>query len=59
MKKLVYAFSLLMLVATILTSCREKKTAGEKIQDGVEEVGDGIGDAVNNTVDKVDDAVKE
>ena len=51
MKRLVYAFSLLMLVGTILTSCREKKTAGEKIQDGVEEVGDGIGDAVDNTVD--------
>ena len=46
MKKLVYVFSVLLIVATMLTSCREKKTAGEKIQDGVEEVGDGIGDAV-------------
>jgi predicted small secreted protein len=59
MRKLIYVFSLLMLVGTISTSCREKKTAGEKIQDGVEEVGDGIGDAVDNTVDKVDDAVEE
>lgn len=59
MKKLVYAFSLFLLIGTVLTGCREKKTAGEKIQDGVEEVGDGIGDAVDNTVDKVDDAIEE
>lgn len=59
MKKLVYVFLLLLTVGTILTSCREKKTAGEKIGDGIEEVGDGIGDAVNNAADKVEDAVKE
>lgn len=47
MKKLVYIFILVVIVGTISTSCREKKTAGEKIEDGVEEVGDGIKDAVN------------
>ncbi|MFG6686327.1 hypothetical protein ACGK9U_07085 [Mariniflexile sp. HNIBRBA6329] len=47
MKKLVYTFLLLVTVGLVFTSCREKKTPGEKIQDGVEEVGDGIEDAVN------------
>ena len=47
MKKLIYAFLLLAIVGIVSTSCREKKTPGEKIQDGVEEVADGIKDAVN------------
>lgn len=47
MKKLAYAFLLLLTAGTILTSCRENKTSGEKIQDGIEEVGDGIEDAVD------------
>lgn len=53
MKKLAYAFLLLVVVGTIFASCREKKTAGEKIEDGVEDVGDGIEDAA----DEVEDAV--
>ena len=58
MKKLVFTFLVLLTAGTILTSCREKKTPGEKIHDGVEEVGDGIGDAADDAVDAVDDAVK-
>ena len=57
MKKLAYLFILLLSVGTILTSCRDRKTAGEKIEDGVEQVGDGIDDAVDNAGDAVDDAV--
>ncbi|HMR16805.1 hypothetical protein [Mariniflexile maritimum] len=47
MKKAAYAFLLLFAATIFMTSCREKKTPGEKIEDGVEEVGDGIEDAVN------------
>ncbi|MDO7171919.1 hypothetical protein [Mariniflexile sp. AS56] len=47
MKKLVYAFLLLATVGIISTSCREKKSPGEKVEDGIEEVGDGIEDAVD------------
>ncbi|MBD0825253.1 hypothetical protein [Aestuariibaculum marinum] len=55
MKKLVYVFILLLTAGTLLTGCREKKTAGEKIEDGIEEIGDGLGDAA----DDVEDAMKE
>jgi hypothetical protein len=59
MKKLAYLFILLLSVGTIfLTSCRDKKTAGEKIEDGIEEVGDGIDDAVDDAADDVEDAVE-
>ena len=47
MKKLIYALLLLATAGIISTSCREKKTPGEKIEDGVEEVGEGIEDGVN------------
>lgn len=47
MKKVIYTFLLLAMVGIVSTSCREKKTPGEKIEDGVEQVGDGIKDAVN------------
>ncbi|CAH8281668.1 hypothetical protein EV196_104137 [Mariniflexile fucanivorans] len=57
MKKLVYTFLLLATVGIISTSCREKKTAGEKVEDGVEEVGDGIEDAADDVSDEVEDAV--
>lgn len=57
MKKLAYTFLLLVTVGTIFISCREKKTAGEKIEDGVEEVGDGIEDAADDVADEIDDAV--
>ncbi|WP_445731121.1 hypothetical protein [Mariniflexile sp.] len=48
MRKLAYTFLLLVTAGTILTGCREKKTAGEKIEDGVEEVGDGIEHAAHD-----------
>lgn len=41
-----------------ISSCREK-TAGEKIEDGVEEVGDGIEDAAEDTEDAIEDAVDD
>ncbi|ALJ05137.1 hypothetical protein APS56_08365 [Pseudalgibacter alginicilyticus] len=64
MKKLSYLFVLLFAIGTIFTGCREEKTAGEKIEDGIENVGDGIedaaddtGNAIENAADDVEDAV--
>ncbi|WP_372753114.1 hypothetical protein [Mariniflexile sp.] len=57
MKKLAYTFLVLMTAGTIFTSCRDQKTAGEKIEDGVEEVGDGVEDAAEDVADEVEDAV--
>ncbi|WNH09342.1 hypothetical protein [Thalassobellus suaedae] len=54
MKKLAYTFLLLLTASTIITSCRDKKTAGEKIEDGIEEVGDGIEDAADEVEDAID-----
>lgn len=59
MKKLAYIFVLLFSVATIFTSCRDQKTAGEKIEDGIEEVGDGIEDAADDTGDAIEDAADD
>ena len=50
MKKLVFAVLLLFTAATVLTGCREKKTTGEKIEDGVEDAADDVGDAVEDAV---------
>lgn len=60
MKKLTYSFILLFSLSTILSSCRNEKTAGEKIEDGIEEVGDGIEDAAydaGNTLEGVTDDI--
>ena len=47
MKNAAYIFLLIFTATIFMTSCRKKKTPGEKIEDGVEQVGDGIKDAVN------------
>lgn len=56
MKKVIIALVLLFSLSTVLTSCREQKTAGEKIEEAVEEVGDELGDAVEEVEDEIDDA---
>ncbi|MDX1767583.1 hypothetical protein [Arenibacter troitsensis] len=42
-----------------MSSCREEKTAGEKIEDGIEEVGDGIEEGVEEIGDEIDDATDD
>ncbi len=55
MKKLAYIFLFAFLTTTVLSSCREDKSAGEKIEDGIEEVGDGIEEGAEEVEDAVDD----
>tara|TARA_R110002049_G_scaffold309311_1_gene521162 strand:- start:19119 stop:19316 length:198 start_codon:yes stop_codon:yes gene_type:complete len=59
MKKLAYIAIVLFSLGTIFTSCRDQKTAGEKMEDGVEEVGDGIEDAADDTGDAIEDAADD
>lgn len=62
MKKSVYYFmTLFALVFSLsaLTSCREEKSAGEKIEEGVEDVGDGIEDAADDVGDGIEDAADD
>ena len=59
MKKLAYLFILLLTAGTILTGCRDQKTAGEKIEDGFEDIGDGIEDAAEDVGDAIEDAIDD
>jgi hypothetical protein len=58
MKKILL-FSLLLLFFTIslstFTSCREDKNAGEKIEEGVEDIGEDIEEGVEKVGDELDD----
>jgi len=56
--------SLLMLLFAIMTvgvamSCREEKTAGEKMEEGIDEVGDGIEEGADEVEDAVEDATDD
>lgn len=62
MRKSVYSFlTLFALVFSmgVMNSCREEKSAGEKIEDGMEEVGDDIEDGAEDVKDEVEDAVDD
>jgi len=62
MKKSVFYFmTLFALVFSLstVTSCREEKSAGEKIEEGVEDMGDDIEDAADDVGDEVEDAVDD
>ncbi|WP_339610811.1 hypothetical protein [uncultured Planktosalinus sp.] len=47
-----------MSLSLAYTSCREK-TPEEKIEDGVEEVGEGVEDAAEEAGDEIEDAVDD
>lgn len=51
-------FALVFSLSTV-TSCREEKSAGEKIEEGVEDMGDDIEDAADDVGDEVEDAVDD
>lgn len=59
MKKLAYIFVFTFISTLALSSCREDKSAGEKVEDGIEEVGDGIEEGAEEIKDEVDDAVDD
>ncbi|WP_340201837.1 hypothetical protein [Ascidiimonas sp. W6] len=54
MKRIIYIISLVLIMAIAFTGCREDKSTSEKIEDGVEEVGDKVEDAVEDVEDEVD-----
>ncbi|MBQ4915958.1 hypothetical protein J8L85_15995 [Maribacter sp. MMG018] len=59
MKKSVYMFLFCLMTIGVALSCREEKTAGEKIEDGVEEIGDGIEEGAEEIEDEIDDATDD
>lgn len=56
-KRLLAIISVFMLVFAL--SCREDKSAGEKVEDGMEEVGDDIEEGVDEVGDEIDDATDD
>lgn len=59
MKKSVFyvVMTLLLVISfSIFTSCREEKTTGEKIEEGVEDAGDAIEEGAEEVGDEIDDA---
>ncbi|MCM4151176.1 hypothetical protein DHD05_06195 [Arenibacter sp. N53] len=57
---LYFVFTLLFTVSlTALNGCREDKSAGEKIKDGVEKVGEDIEEGVEEIGDEIDDATDD
>lgn len=47
MKKIFLILFAAGLMSTGFTSCREKKTTGDKIEDVIDDIGDDIDDALN------------
>lgn len=54
MKRIVYILILSLSVSFISTSCWEKKSTGEKIEESVEDVGDEIEDKADDVKDAID-----
>lgn len=59
MKKSLLMFVFAFMTVGVAMSCREEKTAGEKMEDGIEEVGDDIEDGAEDVEDAVDDATDD
>ncbi|MET7030425.1 hypothetical protein [Sediminicola luteus] len=59
MKKSILMLMFLLVTSLSFTSCREDKSAGEKIEDGIEEVGDGIEEGAEEVEDEIDDATDD
>ena len=55
MKKVILAMVLLFSLSATVTSCREKKSTSEKIEDAIDDAGDAIEDAADDVEDALDD----
>lgn len=52
-------FVFALMTVGVAISCRDEKTAGEKIEEGVEDIGDGIEEGAEDVEDAVDDATDD
>jgi hypothetical protein len=55
MRKSLFMFAFALMTVGVAMGCRDEKSAGEKIEDGVEDVGDGIEEGAEEVEDVVDD----
>ena len=59
MKKLIYLFLALFCLSLITTSCREEKTADEKIEEAMDDLGEDLEDASDDVKDAAEDLKDE
>ncbi len=59
MKKLTYILLFLFVSTISLNSCRDTKSTEDKMEDGMEEVGDDIEEGAEEVGDEVEDAVDD
>lgn len=59
MRKSLLLFLFCLMTVGIALSCREEKSAGEKIEDGVEEVGEDIEDGAEEVEEAVEDVADD
>lgn len=60
-KSIIYTLFVLLFTVSIctFTSCREDKSTKEKVEEGVEEVGDEIEEGAEEVEDEIDDATDD
>ena len=60
MKKSIYTLAVFLFSIGVAMGCRDdKKTAGEKIEDGIENTGDKIEEGAEEIEDEIDDATDD
>ncbi|HDZ05450.1 hypothetical protein LCGC14_0070980 [marine sediment metagenome] len=59
MKKSLLMIVFAFMTISVATSCREEKTAGEKMEEGIDDIGDGIEDGADEVEDAVEDATDD
>lgn len=59
MKKVIYVLLFVFATSFTITSCRDTKSTGEKVEDGIEEVADDVEEAAEDVKDEVEDVVDD
>ncbi|WP_339835796.1 hypothetical protein [uncultured Maribacter sp.] len=59
MRKSLFMFVFALMTISFATSCREEKSAGEKMEEGIDDVGDGIEEGAEEVEDAVEDATDD
>ncbi|WP_418603908.1 hypothetical protein [Hwangdonia sp.] len=59
MKKIILILALVFTTSIVFTSCREKKTTNEKIEEAIDNIGDELEDASDDVKDAVEDVKDE
>jgi len=59
MKKSLLMLLFAFMTVSVATSCRDEKSTGEKMEEGIDEVGDDIEEGADEVEDAVEDATDD